>query len=263
VILAAAVGASLLSPLVLGGSGPRIPPVRPATAALPLAALRDAGRSKRLPGSDASAWRPIGWSVLGRPILVATFGSGRRRVLVVGGFHGNEYGANLAERLASYLRAHPTAVPSGTRVDVVGCLNPDGRAAGTRANANGVDLNRNLPSSSWAPLVWRRCSAGARPGSEPETAALLSLLGQGYSRVISLHSAGGLVDYDGPGARRLAATVAAAWHMPVVYLAAQHHYTGTLGQYVPERYRIPVITVELLHPRLSSRALAGLLAAVR
>jgi protein MpaA len=55
-------------------------------------------------------------------------------------------------------------------------LNPDGLAFGTRANAHGVDLNRNFPS------MWKRFGepgveySGMRPLSEPETRAARSLI---------------------------------------------------------------------------------------
>ena len=52
-------------------------------------------------------WYVIGRSVQHRAIVVARFGSGARRLLVVGGVHGNEYGTAVAARFAAYLAAHP------------------------------------------------------------------------------------------------------------------------------------------------------------
>jgi murein peptide amidase A len=208
-------------------------------------------------------WRAVGSSVLGRPILMASFGEGPRRVLVVGGVHGAEYGSDAAPAFAEWLAAHPGDVPAGTAVDVIACADPDGYALGLRGNAEGVDINRNFPSSNWVRAAWRGWSAGPWPGSEPETRALMQILQSRYARVISLHSRGGLVDYDGPGGRILAARVSRACGMPVLHLADRGLYTGTMGIYVPELYGVPVITLELTSPRLTRGVRAGLLAAVR
>lgn len=68
------------------------------------------------------------------------------------------------------------------------CVNPDGCQLGLRANANGVDLNRNFPAANWkeGETVYRWNSAaeerdvvlltGDKPGSEPETLALCQLI---------------------------------------------------------------------------------------
>jgi murein peptide amidase A len=81
-------------------------------------------------------------------------------VLVVGCIHGNEpAGIAVARRLARLS-------PSGIDLWIVPDLNPDGRAADTRGNAHGVDLNRNFS------YRWRRMrgvyESGPRPLSEPE-----------------------------------------------------------------------------------------------
>ena len=41
------------------------------------------------------------------------------------------------------------------------------------------------------------------------------------------------------------------------------YITGSLGRYVPERYHIPIVTVELLSDGLGSGMRAALLAAAR
>jgi protein MpaA len=103
----------------------------------------------------------LGRSVEGRAITAVEVGDpAGTRILVVGCVHGDEpAGIALARRLARM-------APPGIDLWIVPSLNPDGRAAGTRGNAHGVDLNRNFP------YRWRRVGgvyfSGPRPLSEPE-----------------------------------------------------------------------------------------------
>src|SRR3954451_19567477 len=116
----------------------------------------------------------VGQSVEGRPIRAVRIGNPRARikVLVVGEIYGNELaGRAVTKRLR---RAHP---PRGVEYWLVDDLNPDGAAAGTRQNANGVDLNRNFP------YRWRGGGkpsdtyyAGPAPLSEPESTAAAELV---------------------------------------------------------------------------------------
>jgi protein MpaA len=107
----------------------------------------------------------ISHSVQHRPItLVHVAGTGPR-ILVVGCIHGNEPAGIAIVRALE--RTHPQA-----DLWLVPVLNPDGLAAGTRQNAHGVDLNRNLPS------LWQRFGrpgstyySGPKPFSEPESRA--------------------------------------------------------------------------------------------
>jgi protein MpaA len=209
----------------------------------------------------------IGTSRGGRAIHLERFGRGARRVLVVGGVHGNEYGSGVAAELATYLAQHPEAVPPHTTVDVVPCACPDGLAIGRRTNAEKVDINRNFP------VMWRPFGAkpdetpGPRAASEPETRALMRLLAERhYSAVISLHSVGGLLDYDGPGGDKLARRIAGKTGLRVRHFAETPGvvpYYGTMGQFVAERHRIPLVTWELGVKRLSPKTLTGLTEAMR
>ena len=92
--------------------------------------LRDDGARRVLLG-ESGGGRPIYAYRLGNPAA--------RKVLVVGSVHGNEpAGIAVARRL---LRASP---PLRAELWIVPDLNPDGRAAGTRSNAAGADLNRDF-----------------------------------------------------------------------------------------------------------------------
>ncbi len=204
-----------------------------------------------------ATWVVIGHSRQGRRIVAARFGSGPRRLLVIGGVHGQEFGRRVAKRLADYLLTHPGTIPPGSRIDVLPCLNPDGAALRRRGNARNVDLNRNFPTADWrhelrsGDPAASECNGGTGPGSEPETRALLAYLRQGFDGVISLHSRGGFIDFNGPHSRRVAAVMARASGLPVERIAYQSSITGSLGEYGPEAYHLPVITVELSQPRLT------------
>jgi protein MpaA len=112
----------------------------------------------------------LGRSVDGRPIVAHQVGNpaSSRRELVVGCIHGDERaGIAVARRLE---RMAPTNVD----LWILPVLNPDGVAARSRANAHGVDLNRNFP------YRWRVLSgvdySGSHPLSEPESRAAYRLI---------------------------------------------------------------------------------------
>jgi len=122
----------------------------------------------------------IGHSVDGRAIHAVESGTpGQPRVLVVGCIHGNEC-AGMAVIQALRRRTPPRFAD----LWLVPSLNPDGRAAGTRQNAHGVDLNRNFVAG-WTHhgAPWSTYYSGPRPFSEPETQAARSLIGAIRPRV--------------------------------------------------------------------------------
>ena len=136
----------------------------------------------------------IGRSVRGRPIVAWSFGSdhARRRILIIGVIHGNET-AGLA--ITTALRR--MAPPRGVQLWVVPELNPDGVAADTRQNADGVDLNRNFPYR-WKFTAEPVYYSGPRPVSEPETRAAMSLVRRIRPAVtITYHQHMDLVDEAG------------------------------------------------------------------
>ncbi len=222
------------------------------------------------PVTVRSEWLVIGRSVRSRPIAAAQFGTGKRHVLVIGGVHGNEAGTAVASKFAAYLATHPAAVPAGAQIEVIRCLNPDGYALRTRGNARHVDLNRNLPTTNWRghlnggdPSASLGLSGGSRPGSEPETRALLAYLKRGFAAVLSLHSHAGILDSNGPGGAALARRMSALCGLPVGHINYQAYITGSLGDYVPAKYGIPIITVELRNAKLGSGLRSALLVAAR
>ena len=107
----------------------------------------------------------IGHSVLGRPIEAIHFtppsyARPRPPALLFGAIHGDEAVTQLMlERLADELIERPP----GRDTWIVPCVNVDGVLAGTRNNANDVDLNRNFAAANWGTT--------RRPGYHPGHAA--------------------------------------------------------------------------------------------
>lgn len=142
----------------------------------------------------------IGHTVLGRPIEAIQFappGYARPRppALLFAAIHGDEPVSQLMlERLADELIERPP----GRETWIVPCVNVDGILAGTRNNANDVDLNRNFASASWGTQRRPGYNPGAAPEDQPETQALVKLLAHcGAHRIISVHATYRMVNWDG------------------------------------------------------------------
>lgn len=93
--------------------------------------------------------REVGRSVGGRPIRLLSLGHGDRGVLLWSQMHGDEPSATPALLdLADYFLRHREDPEVATLLDrltlhFVPMLNPDGAAAYTRRNAQGIDINRD------------------------------------------------------------------------------------------------------------------------
>jgi hypothetical protein len=171
----------------------------------------------------------IGQSVQGRELLVVRFGSGPIVRMIVGGIHGG-YEANtviLSQLLIEDLRTGRLVVPPELTLYILPNMNPDGyynhlNSSYGRANANGVDLNRNFDSYWVADWPRTGCfnyvaiTAGPHPFSEPEARALRDfLLANRVDALIAYHSQMGAIFSHGsvplhPAGDDLARTLAQA-----------------------------------------------------
>lgn len=124
--------------------------------------------------SEVIETRVIGHSVLGRDITAYRLGTpGGRPVLLIGVIHGDEAKGYL---ITQKIRAMP--IPDGIDLWIIDSINPDGQAADTRENANGVDLNRNV-SWNWNHIPKSDANgqySGEAPADQPETQALESFV---------------------------------------------------------------------------------------
>ncbi len=177
-------------------------------------------------------------------------------MLVFAAIHGEEPETTWAlSRALRQLREPPP------HTAVVLAANPDGLIRGTRANANGVDLNRNFPTTTWrdTPVTSRATiedpsdvllSPGATPGSEPETRALLALIAElSPDVVVALHAP--LACIDDANASALGMRLAARTGMPLVRDVG-YPTPGSFGTWGQEHdvavitYEFPVIANEAL-----------------
>jgi protein MpaA len=207
--------------------------------------------------ADPAPLQTIGHTAQGRPIRLIRIGahSAPVRILVVGCIHGTETAGTAVTR--ALRRATP---PAGVALLVLDAANPDGCARGTRANARGVDLNRNFP---WG---WRRQSgiyaSGAAPASEPETRAAMAIILRERPRVtIWFHQHMNLVVRTPGSDPALVRRYARTAHMRVGTLA---QLPGTATRW--QEHRLPATTsfvVELPAGRLSAAAIRRHVAAVR
>ncbi|NJO85445.1 MAG: murein peptide amidase A [Synechococcaceae cyanobacterium RM1_1_27] len=97
--------------------------------------------------------------------------------------------------IQTHFDTNPDALMPGISLIFIPAANPDGLMRGreidSRFNANGVDLNRNLPSQDWIPEVLNpRYPPGPAAGSELENQLLVQLIETLQPRAIfSIHSA--------------------------------------------------------------------------
>lgn len=172
------------------------------------------------------------------------FGGGPVATLIFAGIHGDETSAAVVgQKLLDHLDTNP-ALPSNGTLALIPLVNPDGLAAKTRVNANGVDCNRNFPASNWKKTPKGRFHTGTSPASEPETLAVMKAIELVRpTRVVSIHSGLRCNNFDGPG-EPLAAVLAAHNGYPV-QSSIGYPTPGSFGSWAGIDRSIAVATLEL------------------
>jgi len=200
--------------------------------------------ARRDRGALRHAAKTYGKSIDGIPLVL----HGAGEILILASIHGDE--AETTVVVSEALRCLPERE---LRAAVVLCANPDGMLRGTRGNARTVDLNRNFPTSNWAPdAVFYKTRAndqrdialspGEEPASEPETIALIALIERLKPRaIVTLHAA--LACIDDAGNSRLGRQLAARSELPLL-TEIGYPTPGSMGTWAGEQ-GLTLVTWEL------------------
>ena len=213
-------------------------------------------------------WNHVRNSVEGRPLIWKVFGKEDKKnnvTMILCGVHGDEITpVKFCFDILKNLINEPLDMKGHTLV-LVPNANPDSFLVDppTRTNANGVDINRNLPTKDWsekARSTWKdRYGANPRrnPGksalSEPETLFQVNLIKRYQPhKIISVHAPLTLLDYDGP---RIAGKTTISLGEKLLKTMSKKAYNykirnypffpGSLGNYAGHERNIPTYTLEL------------------
>lgn len=201
----------------------------------------------------------IGYSVKGRAISAYKFGSGSSKVVYVGTMHGTEAsGYYTLNSWIDELERNHHKIPEHRSIIVIPNSNPDGKVAGSRTNANGVDLNRNFPTDDWTEDIYMPGpthvpdGGGSAPLSEPESAALAEYVqAQSPRLVLTYHSSAAVVIGNGSGD---SAGLASQYAAKAGYSVGSdgeadgifgYATTGEFEDWLHDKLGIPALLVEL------------------
>lgn len=213
-------------------------------------------------------WNHVRNSVESRPLIWKVFGeekAGNNVTMILCGVHGDEITpVKFCFDILKDLTDNPIDMKDQTLV-LVPLVNPDSflKEIPTRTNANGIDVNRNLPTKDWdseALSTWKnrygsnpRRYPGKKSLSEPETLFQVNLIKRYQPhKIISVHAPLTLLDYDGP---RLAGKTTISLGEKLLKTMSKKAYNykirnypffpGSLGNYAGSERSIPTYTLEL------------------
>lgn len=235
----------------------------------------------------------IGKSVEGRPLYALHVGTGNKQLLLDGAIHAREHMTTnvLLEMIDEYSKSYVEGSQYGTyntrellgqvTLTFIPMLNPDGvklvqdgyaaiengdfvrkingSASSKRwkANARGVDLNRNFEVGNWqafnAPTKPAFKNAkGSKPFSEPEAVALRDFMRkQNFGAYLSYHSSGQIIfyHYNQTGAQHtrdlaFAKKVAKATGYPLISPKKNMKTAASQDWFIAE-FKKPALTIEI------------------
>jgi len=196
-------------------------------------------------------WQYYRKSQMKRPLVFTAFGESKKDITIfLGGVHGDESpSVYIMFRLAEFLKQNPHLYKNKTII-IAPLINPDGffRTPQTRANARGVDINRNFPTGNWHSAHQDRYFPGPSANSESETKFQVALINRYKpNKIISVHSPLGFYDYDGPSSDFDAIVV---WLKKMsrengLPLRRYKVFPGSLGNYAGVERKIHTLTIEL------------------
>jgi protein MpaA len=174
-----------------------------------------------------------------------------KTILIIGVVHGDEpQGKFLIENYLKYQLSKTADKKSElrelckNRLLFIPCLNPDGLFLNTRQNSNGVDLNRNFPTSDWELTENSEYFGGENSSSEIETKFVMEILEEfSPDLILTLHAPYKVVNYDGP-AKEIAEEISKIIGYPI-QKDIGYKTPGSFGTYAGIEKNIPTITLEL------------------
>ena len=227
----AVLGGALALPTILGtptlpppGTVTTLPPIDTATSPSPATATRPQPPTATSPLPDTATPPPppteipvirntLGRSVQGRDLEVVTIGNVRgAAVVVVGSIQGDQPNTRaLVGYLMEDFAQRRDLIPPGVAFHFIPTINPDGNAAGTRRNANNVDLNRNWDTFDWT-------ANPEQPGGRVN--------GAGGTDALSEPEAQSLADYLLSHQRKDPRVRVVVWHASQLLSGGGHVYPG-------------------------------------
>lgn len=177
------------------------------------------------------------------PIPAYRFGTQGPNILILGGVHGDEIEGVWAAH--GLLKKFAESFAYRLRLTLVPAFNLDGVLAKDRRNSRGVDLNRNLPTRDWSPVVaTERYHPGTSAGSESENQALAAFLESEKPKfILSLHSWKPLLNINGD-CQREAEILHEATGYPIEETIG-YPTPGCLGTYSGLERGMPTLTYEI------------------